>query len=171
MTTFRLDSEQGCLQFALHAHYGQVDKQGQPYFLHVARVGSSLWRLGPEYVCAGFLHDVAEDTSYTLEDIEGLGASVDVVRAVDSVTKTGSDRSLEAYEAAVRRAMDDPIGRWVKAADVSDNASRVGSVPWGPEQVRLASKYELAEQVIREYIPRYRVGVSLPPPERHLTPV
>jgi hypothetical protein len=164
-----LSTTSGCLHFAISAHAGQVDKQGVPYFLHVARVGAALWRFGPDHVSAGFLHDVVEDTDFGLPDLYRLGAPPAVVQAVDSVTKTTSEADLGAYEASIRRAMGDPIGRWVKAADVSDNASRVDGVPHGPVQARLREKYVMAERVIREYIPGYRVGVSLTPNDRHLT--
>ena len=164
MTYFSADTPDEALIFAIEAHAGQVDKLGQPYFLHVARVGASLWRFGPEYVIAGFLHDVVEDTPYSLEYLRQIGASDAVLSAVESVTKTESEASLEAYEASIRRAMGDPIGRWVKAADVSDNASRVDDIPWGPLQVRLRDKYEMAERVIGEYIRGYRIGADIYPP-------
>ena len=165
MTYFSAAKPDDALVFAMEAHTGQVDKVGQPYFLHVARVGASLWRFGPEYVIAGFLHDVVEDTPYSLEYLREIGASEAVVSAVASVTKTESEASLEAYEASIRRAMGDPIGRWVKAADVSDNASRVADIPWGPLQVRLREKYEMAERVIGEHIRGYRIGADIYPPE------
>lgn len=171
MTTFDLSTTAGCLQFAIYAHRGQLDKQGAPYFLHVARVGAALWAFGPDHVSAGFLHDVVEDTDYALWDLELLGAPAAVLSAVDACTKTSSEADLTVYEASIRRAMEDPVGRWVKAADVSDNASRVDEIPWGPVQVRLRDKYEMAERVIREYLPDYRIGASLTPRHVHLTPV
>ena len=160
---FDLSTPQGTLEFVNYAHKDQLDKIGVPYVYHVARVGASLWRFGDEFVIAGFLHDVVEDTDYSLEDLSAMGASDDVVRAVESVTKTTSGGSLEEYEASVRRAMDDLIGRFVKAADVSDNGSRVDDIPWGFLRSKMAKKYELAERVIAEYIPGYRVGCVLGP--------
>ena len=168
---FDLTTPQSVLEFVNYAHRDQVDKIGVPYVYHVARVGASLWRFGDEFVMAGFLHDVVEDTDYSLEDLAFMGAPDAVLSAVDSVTKHVSESDLTAYEASIRRAMGDPIGRFVKAADVSDNALRVSDVPWGPLRVRLAEKYEVAERVIAEYVPGYRIGVSLTPPTGHLTPV
>jgi hypothetical protein len=155
----------------MEKHTGQVDKQGHPYFLHVARVGAALYQFGDDFVSAGFLHDVVEDTDVTLDDLRDLGLPEWVVRAVDSVTKNTSEASLGAYEASIRRAMGDPIGRFVKASDVSDNASRVYGIPYGPVQARLRAKYEMAERVIAEFIPGYRVGVALTPLTGHLTGV
>lgn len=171
MGDFDLSTTAGCLQFAIYAHRGQSDKQGVPYFLHVARVGAALWNFGPDHVSAGFLHDVVEDTDYSLWDLELLGAPEAVLSAVDACTKTASEADLGAYEASIRRAMEDPVGRWVKAADVSDNASRVDDIPWGPVRARLREKYGLAERVVREYLPGYRIGVPLTPRHVQLTPV
>lgn len=160
---FDLSTPEGALAFASHAHTGQVDKQGAPYILHPARVGAALWRFGPSFVITGFLHDVVEDTEYGFADLIEFGAPPTVVAAVNAVTKTESERSLEAYEASIRKAMADPVGRWVKAADVSDNGSRVRDVPWGPLRSRLAGKYEMAEAVIQEFIPGYWIGLPLAP--------
>jgi hypothetical protein len=166
---FDLSTPQGALEFANYAHRDQVDKIGVPYVYHVARVGASLWRFGDEFVMAGFLHDVVEDTDYSLEDLTAMYAPDSVVSAVRSVTKHVSESDLTAYEASIRRAMCDPIGKFVKAADVSDNASRVCDIPWGFLQSQLRAKYEMAERVIAEFVPGYRVGVSLTPPTGGLT--
>lgn len=169
--TEMLTSPAACLSFAIDAHAGQVDKQGQAYFLHVARVGAALHQFGDDFICAGFLHDVVEDTGVTLDDLSDFGLPDRVVDAVSSVTKMVSEASVSAYEASIRRAMGDSIGRYVKAADVSDNASRLDGIEFGPVRARLAAKYEMAEKVIGEYVPGYRIGVLLTPPTRHLTRV
>lgn len=110
---------------ATTAHMGQVDKAGEPYILHPLRVGASLHRRGPHYVMAGILHDVVEDTPITLEDIAELGAPPEVVDAISAVTKHESERTWEAYKQSLARAVSDPIGGWVKAADVWDNYTRL----------------------------------------------
>lgn len=154
-----LSDVESALRFATSAHGGQVDKVGAPYVLHVARVGAALWRFPTEFVIAGLLHDVVEDTDYTLADLGRLGASPTVVQAVESVTK----RPNEPHEDAVRRAMRDPVGLWVKAADVLDNASRVGDIGDEPTRHRLLLKYGLAVEVLRGAIPGLRLGFQLSP--------
>jgi hypothetical protein len=160
-----LDTPEGCLQFAAFAHEGQVDKQGAPYIAHVARVGSALWRFGPEFMCAGYLHDVVEDTDWPLNNLDFLGAAPEVLSAVEAVTRKPSEKGLDGYRAAIERAMGDPIGKWVKAADVSDNASRLDGVVFGPVRRKLQRKYEMAERLIAEEIKGYRIGAGLYPPE------
>jgi len=130
---------------ATTAHMGQVDKAGVPYILHPLRVGASLHRRGPHYVMAGLLHDVVEDTPITLEDIAELGAPPEVVDAISAVTKWESERTWEAYKQSLARAISDPIGGWVKAADVWDNYSRLDRELLPPETYkRLRKKYHQA---------------------------
>jgi len=162
---YDLSTPSGALKFAIDAHEGQVDKQGIPYFYHPARVGSALWAFGPDYVIAGFLHDVVEDTDYTLEDLASFGANPVVLSAVESVTKTESESTLEAYEASIRRAMADPVGRYVKAADVVDNYSRIYGVKPAKLRNRLREKYLMAQLVIAEFIPGYWSGWSVTAPQ------
>lgn len=100
---------------AVQAHKGQVEKAGEPYVLHVLRV---MFRLEGEHArMAGVLHDVVEDTPYTLDDLRQLGYPPPVVAAVDHLTR----RATESYDEFVARAGANPIARRVKLADLEDN--------------------------------------------------
>lgn len=60
-------------KFAKEAHKGIRRRSGEPYILHpiaVARIVSHEIGLGSTSICAALLHDVVEDTEYTVEDIE-----------------------------------------------------------------------------------------------------
>jgi (p)ppGpp synthase/HD superfamily hydrolase len=153
------------MELAARKHAGQVDKVGAPYILHVARVGASLWRFGDDFVMAGLLHDIVEDTDMTLGDLMFAGLPDRVLSAVASVTKRESEASVGAYEASLRQAMANPIGLWVKAADVADNASRVLDIPFGPVRRGLIEKYSMAVGVLREKIPGYAIDRPLIPPK------
>ena len=74
---------------AREAHMEQKRKSGEPYIMHpvaVAKIVAEELRLGANPIIAAFLHDVVEDTPYTIEDIrERFGD--DVAFLVDVVTK------------------------------------------------------------------------------------
>lgn len=145
-----LNTIEGAVAFANQAHDGQVDKQGVPYILHPLRVGASLHAFGPDYVIAGLLHDVVEDTPVTLDDLHILGASYAVVAAVNAVTKTESERTVEAYMRSIDRAVADPMGGWVKAADVADNVKRLDGITDEVTRRRLWNKYDAAMEKLGE---------------------
>jgi (p)ppGpp synthase/HD superfamily hydrolase len=100
---------------AAEAHCGHRDKVGQPYVLHLLRV---VLRLESEHErIAGVLHDLVEDTSYTLDDLRCMGYPGDVAEAVDCLTR----RASETYEQFIERAGTNPVARRVKLADLEDN--------------------------------------------------
>ncbi|MEA3456746.1 MAG: RelA/SpoT family protein [Campylobacterota bacterium] len=82
------DTVQRALDLALRAHKGQRRKSGEPYIVHpilVAAITASI--SGDEtMVASALLHDVVEDTPYTLEDIE-REFGVDIVHIVGGLTK------------------------------------------------------------------------------------
>ena len=66
---------------------------------------------------AAVLHDVVEDSDWTLGQLRARGFSEEVVHAVDCLTK----RKGEEYEEFITRARQDPIARQVKIGDLEDN--------------------------------------------------
>lgn len=76
-------------EFAREAHAGQKRKSGAPYIIHpvaVARIVAEELQLGPNPVIAAFLHDVVEDTDFTIEDVKTRFGN-DVAYLVRVVTK------------------------------------------------------------------------------------
>jgi (p)ppGpp synthase/HD superfamily hydrolase len=117
---------------AAEAHAGQIDKGGAPYILHPLRV---MFRLhSPEERIAAVLHDVVEDSDWTLDRLRAEGFAEGVVAAVDHLTK----REGEAYEAYIARAGRHPVARAVKVADLLDNLdlSRI-AVPSERDEARI----------------------------------
>jgi (p)ppGpp synthase/HD superfamily hydrolase len=103
------------IRIAVEAHRGQKDRGGAPYILHPLRV---MFRVQTEAErMAAVLHDVVEDSAWTLDDLRARGFSGEVLAAVDALTK----REGEDYEAFVARAAAHPVARRVKIADLEDN--------------------------------------------------
>ena len=75
--------------FARQAHKGVRRLSGEPYIMHpiaVAQIACEEMGLGSTSICAALLHDVVEDTDYTVEDIENIfGAKIASI--VDGLTK------------------------------------------------------------------------------------
>ena len=93
------------IAIATKAHAGQVDKAGPPYVSHPLRVmRRSLTGQADQIV--GVLHDVCEDCpGWNMDRLRAEGFSVEVLQALDSVTK----REGEDYDAFVKRAADNPM--------------------------------------------------------------
>jgi hypothetical protein len=88
---------------------------GEAYILHPLRVMLAV-RSSDERI-VGVLHDLVEDTPWTLEQLRAEGFSGAVVEAVDAMTR----REGEDYFDFVRRAGANPLARPVKVADLRDN--------------------------------------------------
>ena len=77
-------------KFAKEAHKGIRRRSGEPYILHpiaVAKIASQEIGLGSTSICAALLHDVVEDTDYTVEDIEqNFGKKI--AQLVEGLTKS-----------------------------------------------------------------------------------
>lgn len=101
---------------AAEAHSGQVDKAGTAYLLHPLRLMLQMETAEDRIVAT--LHDVVEDSDWTLQRLRQEGFSEAIIEAIDSVTR----RDHEDYEQFVLRAAENSIGRRVKMADLRDNS-------------------------------------------------
>lgn len=104
------------IAIAVQAHAGQKDRAGQPYILHPLRV--MLAAEGTDAKVVAVLHDVVEDSDWSLDGLREAGLSEVQASALESVTK----RAGEAYFAFVERAGRHVLGRLVKILDLQDNA-------------------------------------------------
>ena len=103
------------ISLAAKAHRHWKDKAGAAYILHPLRVMLRM-KTNDERIVA-LLHDVVEDTEYTLEDLRKAGYSQKILRSLDFLTK----RDGEKYEEFIKRVKHNPLARKVKIADIEDN--------------------------------------------------
>lgn len=123
------------LVIAALAHAGQRDKAGQPYILHPLRMMLKLETEQERMVA--LLHDVLEDTAVTLEELEEAGFSVEVLQAVQTLTRRPDESRMEAAQ----RAAEDPLTLNVKLADNADNL----------DPKRIAEPQEEDQERMKEY--------------------
>ncbi|ALX49212.1 HD domain-containing protein [Lentibacillus amyloliquefaciens] len=116
--------KQKAKEFAERAHQGQTRKSsGDPYITHPIRVAKRLEAAGAsdELVCAGYLHDVAEDTSHEIEDIEktfGIEVARLVATHTEDKSKTWQERKQHTID-TVKFASKDV--KYLILADKLDN--------------------------------------------------
>lgn len=135
-------------EIAMDAHQGQRRKTGEPYIFHplaVAKIVSSEIGLDATSIAAALLHDVVEDTDYTLSDIERLFGET-IARIVDGLTKINSidleqDVSLQAenFRKMLLTLNEDVRVILIKLADRLHNMRTMAAMP-EPKQAEKSSE-------------------------------
>ena len=131
-------------QFASAAHMGVRRKSGEPYILHplaVAKIVVSEIGLGTKSAIAAILHDVVEDTDYTLQDIENMFGQK-VASLVDGLTKlSGTYDSKQAtnFRKMLMTLSDDVRVILIKLADRLHNMRTLDSMPQN-KQLKITSE-------------------------------
>lgn len=130
------------LQLAYDVHQGQVDKAGKPYILHPVTVAMTLAMQGYSEDCivAALLHDVVEDTDVTLEDLQRMQFSDNVIRALALLTHNDGTEYMEY----VKKVKGNPVAAAVKMADLLHNSDRSRLKTVTPKDEERLLKYEHA---------------------------
>lgn len=149
-------------RFAKEAHSGVRRRSGEPYILHpiaVARIASREIGLGSTSICAALLHDVVEDTDYTVEDIaQHFGPKI--AQLVEGLTKIsggifGDKASAQAenFRKLLLTMSEDIRVVLVKMADRLHNMRTLGSM--APNK-----QYKIAGETLYIYAPlAHRLGL------------
>lgn len=101
--------------FSKNAHEGQFDKGGHPYFLHVQKVASM--GENENEIIVGYLHDILEDTLYTINDIKSLGINNECINAIICLTHN-KNISYDDYIMNIKKC---ELARKVKINDLKNN--------------------------------------------------
>ena len=148
--------------FAKQAHKGVRRLSGEPYIMHpiaVAKIVCSEIGLGSTSICAALLHDVVEDTEYTVEDIENMfGAKI--AQIVDGLTKIsggifGEQASAQAenFKKLLLTMSEDIRVILIKIADRLHNMRTLESQPANKQ-------YKIAGETLYLYAPlAHRLGL------------
>ena len=132
------------MQICFDAHKDQVDKSGLPYVFHPFHLAEQM--ADEETVCTALLHDVVEDSSYTLADLEAMGFPQAVLEAVGLMTH---DPAVP-YMDYVKEIGKNPLARKVKLADLTHNMDIRRIKDPGPKDYdRIERKYKPAYEYLK----------------------
>lgn len=136
------DNTKKAMKLCFKAHKDQVDKSGMPYVFHPFHVAEQM--MDEAATIVALLHDVVEDTDYTLEDIAAEGFGKDILEAVALMTHEDDIPYLDY----VAKLKENPIARAVKLADLTHNSdlSRIGEID--EETKRRLEKYKKAKDIL-----------------------
>lgn len=149
--------------FARQAHKGVRRHSGEPYIMHplaVAQIVCSEIGLGSTSICAALLHDVVEDTDYTIDDIKNVFGPK-IAQLVDGLTKIaggkfGENASAQAenFKKLLLTMSDDIRVILIKIADRLHNMRTLTDMPE-------RKQYKIAGETLYIYAPlAYRLGLN-----------
>ena len=154
---------------AVDAHKDQRRKSGEAYIFHpisVAKIVASEIGLDSTSIAAALLHDVVEDTDYTLADIEQMFGET-VARIVDGLTKIShlsSDKDISLQAENFRKMLltlnEDVRVIIIKIADRLHNMQTMGSMP-SNKQVKIASETLYIYAPLAHRIGMYNIKTEL----------
>lgn len=162
-----LERIKAAFELAKEAHAPQKRKTGEPYILHpiaVATIAAEEIRLGANPVIACFLHDVVEDTDYTLDDIRERFGN-DVAFLVKAVTKKQShsyemSKQLDNYRQILASMQYDIRAVLVKLADRLHNMRTLQSM--APEkQMKIAGETDYFYAPLANRLGLYNIKTEL----------
>lgn len=154
-------------QLAKEAHKLQKRKTGEPYILHpiaVANIAAEELMLDANPVIAAFLHDVVEDTDYTVEDIR-LKFGEDVAGLVDVLTKQKKDKyegskQIDNYRKMLASIQYDVRALLVKLADRLHNMRTLSSMR-ADKQMKIAGETDYFYAPLANRLGLYNVKTEL----------
>ncbi len=132
------------LKLCFKAHRDQTDKAGMPYVFHPFHVAEQM--TDEDTVVTALLHDVLEDTPYTLEELRSMGFREEVLTALALMTH-GEGVPYMNYVAKLRA---NPIARAVKLADLRHNSDLTRLDAVDEKALKRAEKYRRAIALLTE---------------------
>ena len=137
------DMTKRAMQICFQAHQGQTDKGGMPYALHPIHLAEQMET--EDEICTALLHDVVEDTDYTIEDLRQAGFNETILEAITLLTHE-PDVPYMDYVMGTRH---NPLARKVKLADLLHN-SDLGRLENPTDHDRCQQKKYLAARKLLE---------------------
>lgn len=130
------------LKLCYQAHRDQTDKSGLPYVFHPFHLAEQMTDEATTVVA--LLHDVVEDTDYTLYDLKDMGFPPNVLEAIALMTH---DDSVPYLESQIKH---NPIARAVKLADLRHNSDTTRLDTVDERAIARVEKYAAAIRLLEE---------------------
>lgn len=130
------------LKLCFEAHRDQRDKSGMPYVFHPFHLAEQM--KDEVTTVVALLHDVVEDTDYTLEDLRQMGFGEQVLEALALLTHDPKVPYME-YVAAIK---ENEIAKAVKLADLAHNSDLTRSEEVDEKALNRKMKYEKARALL-----------------------
>lgn len=129
------------MKLCFEAHRDQVDKSGMPYVFHPFHLAEQM--TDEATTVTALLHDVVEDTDYTLNDLRAMGFPAEAVDAIAMMTHDPEVPYLD-YVAKIKT---NPVARAVKLADLRHNSD--------------LSRLDTVDEKALERVEKYRRAIRL----------
>ena len=132
------------IYLATIAHKDQYDKSGNPYILHCLHVMDAVKSYGEDYMIVAILHDIIEDTSYTIIDIvDNINLSQEMFDAIELLTH---DKNFDTYEKYISKIAfsNNKIAIKVKMEDLRHNSDINRLKGLGTKDIKRIEKYHKA---------------------------
>lgn len=129
------------MKLCFQAHKEQADKSGIPYVFHPIHLAEQM--KDEDTTIVALLHDVVEDTEYTIEDLAAMGFNDNVIAAIKLMTHADG----VPYMDYVVKIKDNPIAKVVKLADLAHNSD--------------ISRMDIIDETAKERVEKYAKAIAL----------
>ena len=138
------DLTKKAMKICFEAHKNQRDKDGLPYVFHPFHVAEQMET--EEEICTALLHDVVEDSDWTLDRLAAEGFPFSVLEALSLLTHNDDTPYLEY----VARLKGNPIAAAVKRADLEHNSMPGRLTKMTKRDLERLEKYRRAREILTE---------------------
>ena len=129
------------LKLCFEAHKNQVDKSGLTYVFHPFHLAEQMTDENTTVVA--LLHDVVEDTDYTIADLKNMGFNEEILEAISLMTHSKNVPYMD-YVAEIKK---NPIAKAVKLADLKHNSD--------------LSRLDIVDEKAIKRVEKYRKAIEL----------
>lgn len=134
------------IQLASEAHFGETDKQGKPYILHPLWVMNKVRHLGEECMIVAVLHDVVEDTDWTIEKLREVGFNENILYSLELL-----DMRVGDYMRNIEMISENEYATQVKLRDLEHNSKITRLKSLRPKDLTRIEKYHEAYTFLKPF--------------------